>query len=153
MPQPLDDVRFPLFADPQQAEPSGPRLFEPEDVIFGYSRAQAIEDGVLVDAATDDLAEISRQHYRFPVAMTRAVFELIDKAVNNPKWMNDWRGVWHDVLWMSICHKTRRLSESEAIFRVIITGTGRKRNHDLKVVIGPGDNAEPVVTIMLPEED
>ena len=47
----------------------------------------------------------------------------------------------------------RRFDETTHLFKVIITGTGRKKIHTLKVVCGPGDDAEPVLTIMLPEED
>ena len=123
------------------------------DVIYTYTRAQAIEDGTLVDGTIGDLAEVTRQHYKYPVAMTATVFALMEQAVNNKKHCNDWRGVWHDILWMSRSYITRRLDESSHLFEVIITGTGRKRKHTLKIVCGPGDDAEPVITIMLPEED
>ena len=122
-------------------------------VISSYTRAQAIEDGVLVDGMAGDFGEVTPEHYKWPVAMAHAVFAPIEKAVNHPKHCNDFKGVWHDVLWMSRCHKTRRISESVHLFLVIITGTGRKRNHTLKLVCGPGDNAEPVIAIMLPNED
>ncbi len=123
------------------------------DAISTYSRRQAIEDGVLVDGMQPELAEISRQHYKHPVAMTAGVFDLIERAVDHPNHCNDYRGVWHDILWMSKMNITRQFSESCHLFKVIITGLGRKRTHELKVVCGPGDDAEPVVTIMLPEED
>jgi hypothetical protein len=70
-------------------------------VVSVYTRAQAIADGVIVDATGGDLAAISAQH--FPgvhVAMTAAVAALIQKAVDHPDHGNDWRGVWFDVLWM-----------------------------------------------------
>ncbi len=123
------------------------------DVIYSYTRAQAIEDGVLVDANIGDLAEVTQQHYKWPVAMTASVFAMIETAVNHPKHCNDYRGVWHDILWMSKMNITHRFSESSHLFKVIITGLGRKRIHELKIVCGPGDDAEPVVTVMLPEED
>ena len=124
-----------------------------DDVVFAYSRAQAIEDGVLVDASTGPLAEVSRQHFRYPIAMTRAVWELIHKAVNNPKYCNDYCGVWHDICWMARQNVTKRLDPTTHLFEVIITGVGRRRYHTLKIVCGPGDDAEPVLTVMLPEED
>jgi len=127
-------------------------LFDEADVIYTYSRAQAIEDGVLVDATIGDLAEVTRQHYKYPVAMTAAVFALMEQAVNHPKWCNDYKGVWHDILWMSRMFPVRRW-ETGCLFQVVITGTGRKRKHTLKIECGPGDDAEPVLTVMLPEED
>lgn len=39
------------------------------------------------------------------------------------------------------------------IFRVIIAGAGRQRNFDFKLVVGPGDAGEPVITLSLPHED
>ena len=123
------------------------------DPISVYTRAQAIEDGILVDATIGDLAEVSRQHFKYPIAMTAAVFGLMEKAVNHPKHCNDYKGVWHDICWMAIHNTKRRFDPTTHLFEVIITGTGRKRLHMLKMVCGPGDNAEPVLTIMLPEED
>jgi len=122
------------------------------DVISTYTRRQAIEDGVLVDASVGDLAEVSRQHYKHPVAMTAAVWGLIDRAVKHPKHCNDYKGVWHDILWMSRVCPTKKWATGR-LFLVIITGVGRKRNHTLKIECGPGDDGEPVLTIMLPEED
>ncbi len=123
------------------------------DVAYCYTRAQAIEDGVLVDATIGDLAEVTRQHYRHPVAMTASVFALIERAVNHPKHCNDYKGVWHDILWMSKMGITRRFDATTHLFKVIITGAGRKKVHELKIQCHLGDNAEPVLTVMLPGED
>jgi len=121
------------------------------DVVFAYTRKQAIEDGVLVDLNAV-AGDVCRQHFKVPIACTAAVWALIDKAVKSPKHCNDVAGVVHDILFMSKTGLARKVDDSTRIFTVIITG-GRKRNHQLKLVCGPGDNAEPVVTIMLPEED
>ena len=40
---------------------------------------------------------------------------------------------------------------SGGLIEVIITGTGRKRTHTLKLTAGPGDDMEPVITITLPK--
>lgn len=124
------------------------------DIISSYSRAHAIADGVLVDANIGDLAEVTRQHYRcYPVAMTCGVFSLIERAVKNPRQCNDYHGVWHDICWMSKRAIISRPDPTTVIFRVKITGAARQSIWTLKAVCGPGDNAEPVVTIMLPNED
>ena len=91
------------------------------EVISTYTRTQAIEYGVLVDANIGDLAEVTRQHFKYPVAMTSAVFGLMEKAVNNPQWCNDYRGVWHDILHMSKVAIIRRIDPTQHLFRVIIT--------------------------------
>src|SRR5260370_33326576 len=47
------------------------------EVISSYSRAQAIEDGVLVDLMQGELASLVREAgFKFPIAMTTAAFEL-----------------------------------------------------------------------------
>lgn len=119
--------------------------------IHVYTREQALEDGVLVDARMGDFAEVTRQHVpgEIPVFMTRGLFELIRRAVENEKHCNDYRGVWHDVLWMS--QGARRATAQQRIragFRLIITGAGRRRLHTL-VVAWDGE----AFTFMLPEED
>jgi len=128
------------------------RFWDDFDVIHTYTRQEAIEDGVLINASVGDLAEVSQEHYKYPVAMTAAVWDLIDQAVKHPDWCNDYKGVWHDILWMSRMYPVKKW-ETGRLFQAVITGTGRKRKHTLKIECGPGDDGEPVLTIMLPEED
>jgi hypothetical protein len=130
-------------------------IFDGAEVISSYSRAQALADGVLMDAQVGDIAEVTRQHVgTMPTAMTSAVFGLIEKAVRNPKASNDWKGVWHDILWMS--QFARRASAQDGGspkgFKVTITGTGRQRLFVLWVSVGPGDAGGPVVTVMTRED-
>ena len=123
-----------------------------DEPISSYSRAQAIEDGVLVDLMQDKMTEVCRQHYKYPIACTIAVFSIMEKAVSNRKHLNDFAGVLHDMLWMSRVMK-RQVAPDTILFRVKITGAGPRSLYEFKMVCGPGDNAEPVLTIMLPEED
>lgn len=121
------------------------------DVVYGYSRAQALEDGVLVNLSA--LApDVCRQHFKYPVACTAAVYAIIEKALANKRWMNDIKGIVHDMLWMSRSY-ARTIDESTRLFEVIIKGAGRKSKYAFKIVCGPGDDGEPVMTVMLPEED
>lgn len=122
------------------------------ETISSYSRSQAIEDGFLVDLMQDQMLDVCRQHYKFPIACTAAVFSIMQKAVENPRYCNDYAGVLHDMLHMSKIYK-RQIDESTVIFRVMITGAGRQRNFDFKLQVGPGDNSEPVITITMPEEN
>jgi len=122
--------------------------------IHTYTRAQAIEDGELVDFTDpeSDTGEVCRQHYKFPIAATAAVFGIMEKAVNNRRYCNDYAGILHDMLWMSKV-AGRKLDASTVIFRCIIQGAGRSKYHDFKLQVHPGDQGEPVITIMLPTED
>ena len=115
------------------------------NIISTYTRAQAIEDGILVDLTQNELEEVCRQHYKYPVACTIAVFEIMQKAVENPRYCNDYAGVLHDMLWMSRT-MSRRVDEQTRIFKVIIQGAGRQRYYNFKIACHPGDQGEPVLT-------
>jgi len=59
-------------------------------------------------------------------------------------------------VWMLRCSVRNALSTSEVAFAVALAEAGpRARPHllHLHAVCGPGDNAEPVITVMLPHED
>jgi len=116
-------------------------LFEGADVISTYTRAQAIEDGVLVDLSAA-APGVCAQHYKYPIACTASVWAIIERAVKNEKHGNDLNGVVHDLLWMSRTYK-RQLDESTVIFRVKITGAGRQSVFNFKMVCGPDDDAAP----------
>ena len=119
------------------------------EVISSYSRAQAIDDGVLVDLS--GLFPSDTRLYKWPVACTAAVWSLIEKVCLQPgtgELINAGVWVW-DLCWMSIRAKTKVLSPSEHLFKCSIGS----KVHTFKAVCGPGDNAEPVITIMLPDED
>ena len=137
-------------------------FFDGAEIISTYSRADAIDDGVLVDANRGDLDEVSRRHFKYPIAMTAAVFELMRKAVEHPHYLNDYKGVWHDICHMSKYGIVKRFDPTCHLFKVVITGTVgkgcrslnlRRDTHTLKMHCGPGDHAEPVLTVMMPEED
>jgi uncharacterized protein DUF6573 len=136
---------------------SYPTPFPPEfDPISIYTRAQAIEDGVLVDATAEPFAAVTREHFKVHVAMTAAVFALIERAVDDPRCDNDYPGVWHDICWMlrtTISLESASSSRSALLFKVAIAEAGRSRLWTLKALMGPGDRAEPCLTIMLPDED
>ena len=123
------------------------------EAISCYTRAEAFNDGVLVDLMQGELGQVSRQHYKYRIACTLGVFTLIRKAVEHPDWGNDYCGVLHDILTMSKSTYAQKLDRSTVLFDVRITGTGSKCTHSLKLVVGPGNDMEPVITIMLPDED
>lgn len=114
-------------------------------VISSYTRAQAIEDGVLADLSS--LFPADTKIYKYPVACTSAVWDLIEKASHKDR--SNAGGIVWDICYMSAKFPVRKIDESTMLFRVTI---GRK-THTLKVNCGPGDKAEPVMTIMLELED
>ena len=123
-------------------------------VIFSYSRAQAIEDGVLIDAT-----QIAKEAgFKCPVAVSEGVFRSIVELpeVASARGESTEGRLW-DVVWMCACaaRKLQRNHETDtAYFQVLATGDdGKRKLHQLYSKCGPGDGGEPVVTIMLIGED
>jgi hypothetical protein len=136
-------------------------------VVYSYSRAQAIEDGILVD-----LEKFSfRPHHNvrqeagiiFPVAMTRTAYARMIQDEDEPLPPGqDISGRMWDVLYMFRL-AARRSDGDRFLFRVSVTNwierDGKRINRTkqetvtLKAICGPGDDAAPVITIMLPNED
>lgn len=120
-------------------------------IIFSYTRAQAIADGVLID-----VSETAREAgFRIPVAVTAAVWGLYVAVPEEVSGQDESGRLW-DVLWMLHFAIRKDPDRHEIRFRLHV------RNSDegdvpplvgLKALCGPGDDAEPVITVMLPQED
>ena len=111
------------------------------DVISQYTRAQAIEDGVLVDLTGHKGTEI----FRYPAAFTSALWAEIERGQGKDQGTREAR-VW-DVCWMATKF-ARELGPTRRQTRVKIGA----RSHVLWADCGPGDDAEPVITIGFPED-
>jgi hypothetical protein len=125
-------------------------VFEEADLIHRYSRAEALADGVLIDVS----AAAREAGIRWPVALTRAVWE---RCVTVPPGVacQDEAGRLWDVCWMLAC-AARRSEGAEVRFGVHVRNGTREGTPPLvrlKALCGPGDDGEPVVTVMLPDED
>jgi len=130
-----------------------PALMVPDDIIYTYSRKQAVEDGFQVKLE-GELADLARQVYRYPVYITGTVWAIIEKAVANKKHHNDLKGVLWDILYMST-HASAPLDEQTRHFNVYITGAGRRRKWYMYAKCGPTDfdDPAPAITIMFPDDD
>lgn len=145
-------------------EPEGDNPFGP--VIYAYTRAQALADGVLVDVSN----AAAEAGFKVPVALTRAAWsdcvEWADEDTRRQTPQNESGRLW-DVLWMGYCAIASCLRNPESgrslerfptlhyrLLRVPRGGRARvPREVMLKLVSGPGDNGEHVITILLPHED
>jgi hypothetical protein len=126
-------------------------MFEEADLIYCYSRADALRDGVLIDVS----ATAKETGSRFPVALTRAVWERY-VAVPNGVTCQDEEGRLWDVLWMLRLAIARSNGGSEVHFALHVRNDNRDGSPPLiklKAICGPGDDGEPVLTVLLPEED
>ena len=127
------------------------------EAIHVYTRAQAIADGVLVDVSTT----AGEAGFRWPVALSQAAWEdcVAWTDSDNRRWVHqDEHGRLWDVLWMAVNAIRRDSSGQRALSFQLdrLPRHGKTRVASLttlKLVVGPGDTGEPVVTIMLPAED
>ncbi|MFG2761633.1 DUF6573 family protein [Streptomyces wuyuanensis] len=132
-----------------EADPFGP-------LIHAYTRADAIRDGALVQVEEGIAGEAG---FRVPVALTQAAW--LDCVAwsdeDNRQTYQDQSGRLWDVLFMSRVAAARQAGANRVsveLYRVPKDGRSQApKLARLVCVIGPGDNGEPVVTIMQPDED
>ena len=121
--------------------------------IFTYTRAQAIADGVLVD-----VSKLAREAgFRCPVAVTAGVWAECVRLPEGVTGQDETGRLW-DVLQMlrfdigmNPGARTERVD-----FAVHVRNDNREGDPplvQLYALCGPGDDAEPVITVMLPTED
>lgn len=129
---------------------SGP--FAGFEIVYAYTRQQAIEDGVLVDLSSGFPNET--RMFKWNVCCTSAVWEIIERAAEADG-TEIAVYVW-DVCYMA-CQTVRivRLSSGEVFFKVCLPLQDSGKHRKLKIVCGPisYDDPTPCLTIMLPDED
>lgn len=129
------------------AFPSAPQ-FEDAAVIHSYSRADALEDGVLIDVSKH-AAEVG---ITIHTAITPGVWA---EVIGNPDWQscgteeNRIEGI------ISMAFNELEKKETNLVFfsvQLMNYGEVYRETH-LRAQRGPGDNLEPVLTVMLSHED
>lgn len=121
-------------------------------VIHSYSRAQAIADGVLVD-----VTELAKEAgFKLPVVMTSAAWAKCVSIPSGVTCQDETGRLWDvlSVLFFTIRAQRESSDPSEIRFMVSVHNSN-DGNEDvaLKALCSPGDDAEPVVTILLLHED
>ena len=128
------------------------------ELIFAYSRQQALADGVLIDVS----AIASEAGFQWPIAVTR---QLWDEVITPSPEGREQAGqteegrLW-DTLWVlrSIFAKKLRPEKADGysmLYKVLcVMGHQNKiRAITVKCVLGGDDNGNPCLTLMLPDED
>jgi hypothetical protein len=138
------------------------------EVIFRYTRAEAIADGFLIDLGAfsfrPGLTVLQEVGIKFPVAMTAAAYARAIGGVDEPLPPGqDLSGRTFDVVWMLKLAIQRSAGGPELRYGVSVINwvyrqgarinATKREELTLKAMCGPGDNAEPVITIMLQDED
>jgi hypothetical protein len=145
----------------QADQPLGP-------IIFSYTRKQAIEDGVLVDLSADGETKqlVHEAGFKLPIAMTATAFhdtvlagttETPDGEFVFPSGQSTKGRLW-DVLMVlrfAIRAANRQGNTDQVHFKVSVDveGDGKHRTVALWCQCGPGDDGDPVLTVMLEGED
>jgi hypothetical protein len=137
-----------------EAQPFGP-------MIASYTRRQAIDDGVLVDLMQGQTAELVRQAgFRLPIAMTATAYgEAVshvggDVAAALPAGQSIAGRMWDLLMVLHAAIRKARPGVDRVHFRLLVDdGGGHRRTVRLWCQVGPGDDAEPVMTVMLEGED
>ena len=127
-------------------------------VIHAYTRAEALADGVLVDVT----ATAKEAGFKVPTAVTASVFseciEWTEQDAKKSRTYQDQAGRLWDVLYLAaaMARSLRGRHQNQLLYKLRVVprpGHDHPRLRTLKLVIGPGDNAEPVATIMRTDED
>ena len=134
-------------------------------VIFSYTRGQAIADGVLVD-----VSELAKEAgFRFPVAVTSGVWAECVAVPDGVTGQDETGRLWDvlNTLRFAIAGMKKEVTPRYKLpgqtapgervdFAVHVRNDNREGDPplvQLYALCGPGDNAEPVITVMLPTED
>lgn len=125
---------------------------EEEDLIYAYSHAQALADGVLVD-----VCQMAKEAgFKFPAAITSDLYARLTSEEREQAQGQSYKGRLWDVLWMASL--AARKSRTDRIsFKVLLAETNGSNHLNphhirLRCVTGPGNEGEPVITLGFPED-
>ncbi len=122
------------------------------ELIYTYTRAQAIADGLLVDV-TERAKEVG---FKVPVAITASVYHQYVQVPEGVTDQNESGRLWDICTMLHYAISQSADSGPELLFKLHV------RNHEqagppplveLKCHSGPGDHGEHVLTILTPDED
>jgi hypothetical protein len=125
-------------------------MFDNAEIIHRYTRADALRDGVLIDAS----ATAKEAGIRFPVALTAAVWQLCVTVPPGVCCQDEAGRLW-DVLWL-LRLAIGRSDGQEVRFAVHVRNDNRDRTPPLvrlKALCGSNDDGSPCITVLLPDED
>jgi hypothetical protein len=122
------------------------------DVIYSYTRAQAVADGLQVEVSK--VAE--ETGIRFPVFLTRAVYDAYVTVPPEVAGQDEAGRLW-DVLWLlRFAIRKAQAGQARLPFALYVRNDNhRPRLVKLVAMCGPLDidDQAPTITVMLPTED
>jgi hypothetical protein len=126
-------------------------MFDEADLIYSYTRADALRDGGLIDVTTT----AREAGLRWPVALTAAVWERCVAVPPGVPCQDEAGRLW-DVLFLLRLAIGRGDGGRVVPFAVHVRNDNRERTPPLvrlKAVAGPADDGAPCITVMTPDED
>ncbi len=126
-----------------------------DDLIYAYTRSQALADCVLVDVSTT----AKEAGFRFPTAITADLHACITPNMREKALGQSYEGRLWDVVFLA-SFTARRVSLADRVsFDVSLFEADEAPPHhthrstlSLWMIVGPGDQGGPVITIGFPED-
>ena len=126
------------------------------EVIDRYTRKQAIEDGMLVDLMQAETAPLVREAgFVLPIAMTVGAFAQTVAPIDGelPPGQDLQGRLWDVLMVLKAVIRGMPAGDDRVWFQVRVWNGKRAETVRLWSLCGPGDDAEPVITVMLETED
>ena len=122
------------------------------DIIYAYTRKQAVEDGEQVDVSTT----AAEAGIRFPVFLTRRVYDKYVTVPENVSFQDEAGRLW-DIVWMLRFAIKRLSGGGDRITYSLHVANDNRRARLVQLVATCGpldmDDAQPAIPIMMPGED
>ena len=126
-------------------------IWKDAEVISAYTRRDALEDGVLVD-----LSDLAREAgFKFPLAVTQGVWAVLNPTTALEAAGQDMMGrAWDMLTILRYAIKSASRMDEVHFAPLFLREPGQQVVPvEMKAKCGPGDDAEPVITVMLKGED
>jgi len=122
------------------------------EVIYSYTRAQAVADGVQVDVSK----VAAEAGIRFPMFLTRAVYDNYVAVPAGVTGQDEAGRLW-DVVWMTRFAILRRPPGCTRILVALYVRNDNRAAKLVKLIATCGaldiDDPQPAITVMMPDED
>lgn len=122
------------------------------EVIYAYTRKQAIADGVQVDVTTTAL----EAGIKFPVFLTRSVYDAYVAVPEGVTGQDEAGRLW-DVIWMARFAILRSHGHTDRLPVALYVRNDNRAAKLIKLIAVCSaldmDDPQPAITIMLPTED
>ena len=124
--------------------------FDDAELIYSYTRKQALEDSILIDISQ----QAKESGFKIPAAVSDNLFHQYIKPPEGLEGEGQSaRGRIHDVLHMLKVAIASNKNESMLFFDVLfLMRQGRHEKVSIYGEIGPDDDGHPCLTICLPED-